>query len=113
MLGILLIFFIGKYFYELAQDYYKHRWLYAVIGIITYYAAGAIFGVILGVSDLLFDFGIDWESAYGLELTTIPIGIAADYFLYRVLKKKWQNEAVIDKDEIQDIGKNVEEIEEN
>lgn len=105
MLGLLLIFFIGKYFYELAQDFYKHRWLYAIIGIVVYYAAGGIFGVILGVIDMIFTLNIDWENAFGLNLLGIPIGLAACYGFYIILKKRWQNEVELAKDEIDDIGK--------
>ena len=105
MLGLLLIFFIGKYFYELAQDYYKHRWLYAILGIIVYYAAGAFFVVVVGLADLLFGLNVNWENTMGWNLLGIPIGIAADYGFYILLKRKWEKETNIPKDEIMDIGK--------
>ena len=105
MLGLLLIFFIGKYFYELAQDFYKHRWLYAFLGIVVYYASGAIFGVILGVFDLLFELNINWDESFGINLLGIPIGLAGCYLFYTILKNKWRKEEDLSKDEIDDIGK--------
>ena len=104
MLGLLLIFFIGKYFYELADKYQKNRWLYAFIGIVVYYAAGALLGIILGVLDFIIGLGIDWENSVGLNLLGIPAGIAADYGLYSLLKKKWESEIIIPEDEIMKIG---------
>lgn len=109
MLGLILIFFIGKYFYELAQDYYKHRWLYAILGIIVYYAAGAVFGLILGIADAIFILNINWDNAMAWNLLGIPIGIGADYGFYYLLKRKWENEIQMPKDEIMDIGKNTED----
>ncbi|NNF81504.1 MAG: hypothetical protein HKO96_07385 [Flavobacteriaceae bacterium] len=104
MLGLILIFFIGKYFYELADKHQKNNWVYAIIGVVVYYAAGAVLGVILGLADIVFTFGIDWENAVGLNLLGIPAGLAADYGLYYLLKKKWESETVVPDDEIMKIG---------
>lgn len=109
MLGLLLIFFIGKYYYELAQDYYKHRWLYAIFGIIIYYVGTAVGGIILGFLDVLFALNFDWDSSLFLGLIALPFGIVAAYFIYIVLKRKWKKETGVAKDEIQDIGKNIED----
>ena len=64
--------------------------------------------MILGVIDLIFGLNIDWDNAFGLNLLTIPIGIAADYGLCVILKKKWEKEKIIPQDEIQNIGENSE-----
>ena len=88
MLGILLIYFIGKYFHELAQDFYKHRWLYAILGIVVYYASGGVFGVVLGVLDLFLALNINWEDTFGINLLSIPIGLLGCYVFYVMLKKK-------------------------
>ena len=109
MLRLILIFFIGKYFYELAQEYEKKRWLYAILGIVVYYAAGAVFGVILGLADVILGLGIDWDNSLGLNLLGLPIGIAADYIFYQYLKKTWEKERGNPADEIMDIGKPLEE----
>lgn len=105
MLGILLIFFIGKYFYELAQDYNKHRWLYGIVGIVVYYGAGLLYGVIFGFLDVVFELNIDWDDTFGYNLLSIPIGIAACYGFYVFLEKRWKREENSAKDEIDDIGK--------
>ena len=112
MLGLLLIFFIGRYFYRLAEDYSQNKWLFAFLGIVLYYAAGIVFGVALGLMDLIFGWNLDFDNMFGINLLSIPIGIAACYGFYVLLEKKWKKSVVLVKDEIEDIGKTTEEIEE-
>lgn len=112
MLGLLLIYFIGKYFYKLAEEFNQNKWLYAILGIVMYYAAGFAFGILLGVFDLLLGLNLDYDNMFGINLLSIPIGLAACYGFYHLLKKKWKKSVVLIKDEIQDIGKPVEELEE-
>ncbi|MFC4721276.1 hypothetical protein ACFO5O_03000 [Geojedonia litorea] len=109
MLGIILIYFIGKQFYTLAEDFNKNKWLYAILSVVIYYVAGFIFGTILAVLDLIFEWGIDWDNNFGLNLLGIPIGLLADWGFYYMLKKKWEQSTVLIKDEIQNIGKNTED----
>ena len=105
MLGILLIYFIGKRFFDLADEFNQNKWLYAILSIVIYYAAGVVFVIILVILDEIFGFGFDWDNSFGMNLLVIPIGLAADYGFYYLLKNKWKKSVVIIKDEIQDIGK--------
>lgn len=114
MLGILLIFFIGKYFYELAQDYYKHRWLYGVLGIAVYYFGTMIGGFIVAILSELFDWNINFESSLTLTVIAIPSGLIFAVVFYFLLQRNWKNSVIEVKDEIQDIGKQSnDELEEN
>ncbi|NNK87441.1 MAG: hypothetical protein HKO90_04090 [Flavobacteriaceae bacterium] len=104
MLGLIIIFFVGKYYFELASKFDKNKWLYAIIGIVVYYAAGGVLGIILGLADLMFGLRIDWNNAVGLNLLGIPAGLAAIYGLYYFLRKKWTSEMIVPEDEIMKIG---------
>lgn len=108
MLGILLIYFIGKRFYDLSVEYNQNKWLYAVLSIVIYYASGLIFGVVLALLDMFFEWGIEWEDNFGINLLGIPVGLLAVWGFYLILESKWKKPAVIVKDEISDIGKNIE-----
>lgn len=110
MLGLLLIFFIGKYFYKLAEEFNQNKWLYAILGIVMYYASGIVFGVLLGVLDLMFGWNLDYDNMFGINLLGIPIGIAACYGFYYLLQKKWKKSVLIITDEIKDIGKSIDEL---
>ncbi|NQX84417.1 MAG: hypothetical protein HRT67_00585 [Flavobacteriaceae bacterium] len=104
MSGFVLILVIGKYFYQLAQDYGKRTWVFAILGIVMFYVAGFIFAIVLGLIDLLFDLNINWDNARGVNLLSIPIGILADYIFYKFLEKKWKKEVVLPQDKIDQIG---------
>lgn len=109
MLGLILIYFIGKYFYKLAEDFNQNKWLYAILGVLSYYfGASVVGGVIVGVADSFLELGINWDNTLGLSLMIMPFGIGLVYLFYYLLKRKWQKSFVEVKDEIQDIGKSTE-----
>lgn len=108
MLSILLIYFIGKPFYDLSTNYDKNKWVFAILGVVTYYLGTFIGGIVLGLLDVLLNVGFDWDNRLLLGIMAIPFGILTCYGLYVILKKKWQREALYKKneiDEIDDIGK--------
>ncbi|HEX9600776.1 MAG TPA: hypothetical protein VF985_04750 [Mariniflexile sp.] len=110
MLGILLIYFIGKRFYDLAEEYKENKWLYAILSVVIYYLSGII---ILGAFALLdifvFSWGFNWDSNYGINLLSIPIGLLTLWGVYTLLENQWKKTAVVIKDEINDMGGNTEE----
>jgi hypothetical protein len=105
MLGLLLIYFIGKQFYVLAESFKQNKWLFAILSVVVYYAAGLIFGVVLGVFDVLFEWNINWEDKFGINLLGIPVGLLACWGFYYLLKTRWEKSVTVVRDEIQDIGK--------
>ena len=110
MLGILLIYFIGKRFYDLSVDYDKNKWVYAVLGVVSYYVIGTVFVVLIAFLDVyLFEWGFDWESSFGMNLLIVPAGLLGVYGLYVMLERKWEKTVIVIKDEIEDIGKSLEE----
>lgn len=111
MLAIILILVIGNYFYQLANRFHQNKWLFAVVGIATYYVVGVIFVLIMVVIDEFVYLGIDWNRPFGLSLMSIPLGLLGVYGLYILLQKKWRANEVVLKDEIKDIGKEEEDIE--
>ena len=110
MLGILLLYFIGKRFYDLSIEYDKSKWLFAILSIVIYYAAGFIFGIIIGILDIyVFDWGIDWDNNFSIGLLGLPAGLLAVWGFYVILESKWKKSLLVVKDEIEDIGKTTEE----
>ncbi|MFD2727296.1 hypothetical protein [Hyunsoonleella rubra] len=105
MLSIVLLYFIGKYYYELAQEYYKHRWGYGILGIVVYYAGSAIGGVLVALADDLFDLGINFESRINLMIIAFSFGVSLAVLVYFYLNRRWKKSVVVPKDEIDEIGR--------
>jgi hypothetical protein len=90
MLGLILVFFVGKYFYDLAARYNKSEWGYAILGVASYYAGTAIIGFVIGI---LGEFAVisDVESIPTIVLTlvAIPAGALTSFLTYRYLENRW------------------------
>jgi len=103
MIGILLIYWVGKYFYLLAEEYKQNKWVFAIIGIVVFYGSQFVFGLLLGVLNEIFEFGIDFDGVF-INLIGIPIGLLANYILYQLLEKHWKKNQIRPQDSIDDIG---------
>lgn len=103
MLGIFLIYFIGKRFYDLADQFGQKKWLYAVLGIAVYYLGEFLGGVTVGILSLVFGFEVDWDNKILMAAIGLPCGILLDYLFYYFLNKKWKSER-LKIETIDDIG---------
>ena len=92
MLGLLLIYFVGKKFYDLADNYDMHLWKNAIIGVVIYYAGTFIGGMILGIIDGFFGTTIT-QNIITTSVIAIPFGVVACYFYYNYLEKKFKQKA--------------------
>ncbi|MGG8495574.1 hypothetical protein ACQY1Q_04090 [Tenacibaculum sp. TC6] len=105
MLGLLLLYFIGKKFYELAGNYNKNEWGYAILGVATYYVGAFIFGILLGVLMLILESDwLDTANKFQLALVELPVGILSCYILYVFLEKMWKKEKPPQDNMIDQIG---------
>jgi len=106
MLGILFIFFIGKYFYDLAVSYKKEKWVYAILGVVVYYAGGFLILAGLVVFTEIINLSIvEAVGEMGLTFMAIPAGIASCYLFYYLLKRNWRNSVKVELESIDEIGK--------
>lgn len=105
MLGILFIYFVGKYFYDLAISHDKNKWLFAILGVVSYYLGTLIGGILLGFLSVLLSIEIDWDNNVLMSVIGLPFGFGTTYLFYHLIKKKWSSEVKIE-ESIDDIGKN-------
>jgi len=90
MLGILLIYFIGKKFYDLALENKKSGWGFAILGVISFYAFQFIFGIILALVVGVNEYGeFDGMSDFGINILGIIVGVIGVVILYYILQKVW------------------------
>jgi len=97
MLGLLLIYFIGKQFYELSLRYHKSKWLYTVLGIVIYYVGTIMFAFGLGIyAEYTGNYDIFELSDIVIGLMGIPFGLAACAGFYFLLKRSWSRVREVD-----------------
>lgn len=104
MFGFVLIYWVGKYFYKLAEEYKENKWLYAILGIAIYFGSQLLTGVFLGLLDIMFGWNIDWEGNVAINLLGLPIGIGFSYLFYILLERKWKKDKIEVIESIDDIG---------
>jgi len=94
MIGLLLLYFIGKAFYELAHEHDRSRWGFAILGVISYYAGTFIGGIVLA---LIYEFGLSQSiediNEILLSVMALPFGILVCWGFYHLLKRSWSRSA--------------------
>jgi len=97
MLLAITLYFIGKYFYVLATDHNRSKWLYAISGILSFFAGYVILGILLGCYGLITD---DWSylevDDVILDLICIPFAIATSILFYMWLRHRWSKSSQLD-----------------
>jgi hypothetical protein len=104
MLGLLLIYFIGKYYYELAQQHDKRKWAFAILGVVAYYAGAFVMGIILGI---IFPDAVDTMNNLILSLLALPMGLLFTWGLYKILENRWSNPVHDDFDDSDILDRNL------
>lgn len=106
MLSLLFIYFLGKSFYTLAGKHKQNAWLYAILGVLSYYVATFLFAFILIGLELLFSLGFENFSDRTFSFITIPFGLLGCWGFYKLLEHKWKNMIRVEIETIDEIGKN-------
>jgi hypothetical protein len=94
MLGLLLIYFIGKFYHELADKYNKSKWGFAILGVVVYYfgtfLAGIFFAIVaeLGLTNFFTDL-----PTMALSFFVLPFGLLACWGVYMILENTWKNQS--------------------
>ena len=91
MLGLILIYSIGRYFFRLAEKHERSKWGFAILSIVVYYGSQFLF-VFAGML-IMFGMGMDEDFSGGTELLLtiggIGFGLLATWLFYYLLEKSW------------------------
>ncbi len=102
MLGILLIYFIGKNFHSLAGEHGKNQWAFAILGVATYYACTFSFGILLVFTLAFYNLeALDEMNDIVLGLMAVPVGLLGCVGLYYILKAVWERKKNMAKEQIE------------
>lgn len=92
MLGLIFIYFIGKYFYDLANQFEKKKWLFVILGIASYYVGSFFGGIIFGfIASITAPEFFKNTTKLGLQLVVLPIALLICWGYYQFLKKRWSS----------------------
>jgi amino acid permease len=90
MLGLLLIYFVGKKFYELAFEYDKSKWGFAIAGVVSYYAGFLVsVFIIAAIVEINSPGYINESNELLFSVLGIPFGVAVCWGFYKILEKNW------------------------
>ena len=90
MIGLVLLYFVGKAFYDLAGLNNRGQWLYAILGVGSYYAGLIIGGMLIGIGYELLIGSIEEVNETLLGVLALPLGVLACWGFYRTLKARWE-----------------------
>ena len=102
VLGYILLFYIGFYFYRLAENHNKSKWLFGIVGISTYLTALSIYPLYLRFFELDY---IDELDLAKITWKSFLIGLVSVFILFQVLSLLWSRKKKVNKKEIDKIGK--------
>ncbi len=113
MLSILLIYFVYKYFRDLARKYkVKQEWKYSLIGVVAYFGFQFLFLFVWGVVEVINNpnyADIDTSFNSGVGFLALLFGMLMLYFLHKYLEKRLQKQQEISTvNEIENIGASTE-----
>lgn len=102
LLGYIFLFYVGFYFWRLAENHNKNRWLYAFLGIVTYFV-----GLFLYVFYVKF---IEFNNLDEFDLTVISLksfisGTVFTVLMFQFLNFIWNKKKNIKNEDIDKIGK--------
>jgi hypothetical protein len=101
-LSYIFIFYIGFYFYRLAENHKRNKWLFAFVGIATYLTGLIIYPL---SKRILYS-----EENHNFDLIAVSsksflIGVLSVFFLFQLLSFIWSRKKVLEKEDIDKIGK--------
>ena len=102
ILGYIILFYVGFYFYRLAENNNKNKWVFAIIGILTYLFEITVYPLYLRVFN---SEDIEAFEISSISLKSFLIGLISVFLLFQTLSLIWSRKKKVNKKEIDKIGK--------
>lgn len=90
VVGLILLYFVGKAFYDLAGIHNKGQWLYAILGVGSYYAGLIVGGMLIGIFYEVFIGSVEEVNETLIGFIALPFGVLACWGFYRIIKIRWE-----------------------
>jgi hypothetical protein len=102
-LGYIFVFYVGFYFYRLAENHEKNKWLFGVIGILIFFTGYFSYILFYRFFELKSIEEIDYSS---ISFKSFLIGSIAAIIMFQTLNLVWNRKKKISSQDINEIGKN-------
>jgi len=89
MIALVLLYFVGKAFYDLAGLHNKSQWGFAILGVVSYYAGIFFAGVVMAIISELGIISLESTPEFVLNLAALPVGVLSCWGTYTILKNQW------------------------
>ena len=93
MLGILVIYWVGKQYYELAFRYNKSKWFWTILAIIIYFSSQFLFGLILAFLFPAMFVDLDTGKSFFINVMGVLFGLLAWYIVLKILESAWEKQS--------------------
>lgn len=101
-LGYIFLFYVGFYFYRLAENHQKNKWFFGGIGIITYFIGIIIYPLYLRT---LKHEDIENFDVTSVSFTSFLVGFLFVFIIFQLLNFIWIRKKKVNKKDIDNIGK--------
>ncbi|QTE23631.1 hypothetical protein [Polaribacter cellanae] len=102
ILGYIFIFYVGFYFYRLAENHNKNKWLFGFLGVAIYFSGLLIYPLYVR---FFYVEEINETSLIFISFKSFVIGFVFILVSFQLLSIFWSRKKKIDKKEIEKIGK--------
>ncbi|MES2555711.1 MAG: hypothetical protein V4604_06145 [Bacteroidota bacterium] len=92
LISLILTVAIGRAFFSLAHDHYRHAWGFAILGGGVFFGSQFIFGILLGIILAVtgnLDVLTTTSGMLMINLVGFGVSLAACGILYLLLKRSW------------------------
>jgi cellobiose-specific phosphotransferase system component IIC len=101
-LGYIIVFYIGFYFYRLAENHNKNRWLFGFLGIL-FFMTGFLLYLIFSRFLNSKEYNIDNLAPIGVE--AFFAGLILSIILFKIISFVWNRNKKVKSNSIDKIGK--------
>jgi hypothetical protein len=100
--GYIFLFYVGFYFYRLAENHNKNKWLFGIIGITTYIIGNSIY---ILFAKFFLEQNVNEFNLLSVGFKSFATGFMTVFVLFHLLNFIWSRKKRIRKEDIDKIGK--------
>ena len=102
IIGCIFLFYLGFYFYRLAENHKKNRWAFAILGLVTFFFGYLMY--ILYYRIFIFE-GVDNFTYSEISFKSFVSGFVLSFVVFQISNFIWNRKSRKNNTELDNIGK--------